>query len=753
MKRLFGVRMLMLLAAVCLTACGDPSVKKQKLLESGNKYVAEGKYPHAIIEYRNAIDIDPKFGEARKKLAAAYAHTGDGQHALEEYVRAADLLPNDVEVQLAAGSYLLAARKPEDAVAKADAALKADPKNIQAHLMRGNALAGLSSFDEALNSIEEAIRLDPNRGLTFTHLGLVEQARGRRAEAEAAFKKAVELAPKTVETYLALGNFYWSAGKAPETEAAFKGALSVDANNAPANRAMAVFAIATGKYRDAEPYLSRIAESGDPSAVFALTDYYLASGRAKDAIVRLEAMGQKQKNVPGLGQRLARAYAASGDTSRAKTLVEQVIVGNPAAVDAQLLKGQLLLNEGKKDDAFATVRATATANPSSAEAQYALGRMYASRGDRTAAEAAYREVLRINPRAASAQLEIARLQLAAGQASDSLRSAEEASKSEPRNAAARLVIVRSAMATKDYARADKELDSLQHDYPNVATIQTQRGLLALLKNDIPAARAALDRAQQLDERSSELLAAQIAFDFKTNNPASAKARIEQRLKDDSSFGTAVLAARTYAMARDFAAAERMLRKAIEVDATQLEPYEMLGQLYVSQKRLDEARTEFEAAAARQAKPVAALTMTGIILQAQGKNAEAQKVFEHVLALDSRAVIAANNLAWMHAESGQNLDTALQLAQTATAARPDEPELMDTLGWVYYKKNLPELAAPLFGRCIEKAPTHGACHYHLGLTYLKTGESARARAALQQALKAGVDAATAADARRALASLQ
>ena len=221
----FARKLCALLTVATIAAAGcsrDPSVRKAKYLESGDRYVAEGKYSSAVIEYRNAVDLDRLWGDARKRLAEAYARMGDGPHALEEYVRAADLLPNDVPLQLTAGTYLLAARKPEDALARADNVLKQQPDNIQAHLLRGNALAGLSSFDDALKAIEEAIRLDPDRGTTFTQLGLVEFARGRRAEAEAAFTKAVELAPKSVETYLALGNFYWSMGKAAETEKARK---------------------------------------------------------------------------------------------------------------------------------------------------------------------------------------------------------------------------------------------------------------------------------------------------------------------------------------------------------------------------------------------------------------------------------------------------------------------------------------------------------------------------------------------------
>ena len=49
------------------------------------------------MQYRNAVARDASFGEARFKLAGAYAETGDVKNALREYVRAADLLPKNVD--------------------------------------------------------------------------------------------------------------------------------------------------------------------------------------------------------------------------------------------------------------------------------------------------------------------------------------------------------------------------------------------------------------------------------------------------------------------------------------------------------------------------------------------------------------------------------------------------------------------------------------------------------------------------------
>ena len=46
--------------------------------------------------------------------------------------------------------------------------------------------------------------------------------------------------------------------------------------------------------------------------------------------------------------------------------------------------------------------------------------------------------------------------------------------------------------------------------------------------------------------------------------------------------------------------------------------------------------------------------------------------------------ALNNLAWNYAEHGGNLTTALTHAKTAQEAEPNNPEVADTLGWIYFR---------------------------------------------------------------------
>jgi tetratricopeptide (TPR) repeat protein len=312
------------------------------------------------------------------------------------------------------------------------------------------------------------------------------------------------------QTHLALGNFYWSSGKVKEAGQAFDRALKVDPKNLAANRFMASFKYATGQPEQAEPYVRRVADSSEsPEGKFGLVDYYLAVGRAKDAIATLEPM----QKTPAVQLRLARAQDASGDLAKAKSMVDEVLKADSKNADAHLLKGQLLWKEGRRDDAFTAIQTANTLAPSSVDAQFTLGRMYVARGDNAAAQAAFREVLRINPRATAAQIELASLQ-AQSSPDESVQTAEGAARTDPTSLPARLTLVRNLITARDMTRAEREMARLRSDHPGEAAVHVEDARLALVKNNVMAARAALERADKLDPESDATLPLWLAVDLR-----------------------------------------------------------------------------------------------------------------------------------------------------------------------------------------------------------------------------------------------
>ena len=214
----------------------------------------------------------------------------------------------------------------------------------------------------------------------------------------------------------------------------------------------------------------------------------------------------------------------------------------------------------------------------------------------------------------------------------------------------------------------------------------------------------------------------------------------------------MLAAGTYAISDQQPRSEDLLKRAIDIDPSLARAYTMLGQLYVAQNRLEEGRRQFEGLAQRGTASVGAHTMIAVIFEAQGRPAEAETHYEKALAIDPSAVVAANNLAWMYANRGENLARALELAKNARARQPDAPDLSDTLGWVHFKRGDWKTALPLFIESVEKDPRNAVYLYHLGLAHLQAGAYDQAREALRGALTLSPDFVDAADARRVLASI-
>jgi tetratricopeptide (TPR) repeat protein len=251
----------------------------------------------------------------------------------------------------------------------------------------------------------------------------------------------------------------------------------------------------------------------------------------------------------------------------------------------------------------------------------------------------------------------------------------------------------------------------------------------------------------------EAVSALVRLDFKERRPDTAKARVDQQLtRTPDHAATMLLAARVHATAGDPARSEELLRKVIAKEPDNMQAYGMLAQLYVSQRRLADARANFERVLKEQPTSTSLGTIVAILYQMEGKREEAKRRFEQIVNADPGAAVAANNLAYMYAQDGGNLDLALQLAQSARQKLPDEAEIIDTLGWIYFKKGLSDQAVRYLEESVANNPKNATRQYHLGVVLVKVGDEARGRQTLARALALNLDPKLAEDARSILAQL-
>lgn len=297
-----------------------------------------------------------------------------------------------------------------------------------------------------------------------------------------------------------------------------------------------------------------------------------------------------------------------------------------------------------------------------------------------------------------------------------------------------------------------ELAKLVAKYPKSAEVQYEAGIAAVARKDNAGAYRYFLRARALSPTYTRALVELIKLDLQAGRQGDARRRADEELvKSPDSIEVLLIAGNTYAMI-DGAIAERHLRKVLQLDPSNITAYQSLATLYLSQGKLDQARDEFVNLTKQQPTNVAPPTMVGIIYEAQQNPAEAEKWYQQALKVDGRAAAAANNLAWMYAEQGRNLEAAVELASIARGELPRQAEVTDTLGWAYLKKGLTSQAVRTLQDAVTMDPNNPLFHYHLGLAYAQTGEDARARMSLKQALALNPKFAQAVEAQRALAKL-
>jgi tetratricopeptide (TPR) repeat protein len=746
-----------LLLMTALVGCSsDPEKLKMEYLASGDKFVAEKKYSEAIIEYRNAIAQDARFGEARFKLAKAAEANGDALTAFREYVRAADLLPNDPAVQLRAGQVLLVARRYPEARDRADTVLQKDPKNVQALILMGNALANLKDFSGAISELEEAIEADSQRTLTYANLGVVQMAKGDMRAAESAFKRSADLQPKSTEAHLSLANFYWSAGRLVEAETEFKQALTLEPKSPVVLRSLSAFYMLNNRIAESEPTLKAYAEaSKDIGPRLMLADYYVNNGKTPDATAILDALAKDDKSFAAATIRLAAISYAATQRQHAYELIDGVIQREPKNEQGLLLKSRFLIADNKPADALALANKVLEYDARSLQAQYYKALALDATGSKSEAVDVLSDLLKQVPSSVPVQIKLAALRLDRGDSKGAAELASQAVKARPASGVAHLILAEASLGQGNLTQAESELKIVASANPNSAQIHTLFGRLYSRKGDIRNARTSFGRALELQPDFIEALAGLIRADLGEKNPAAARARILAGLSkkpDDPTLLT--LAGATFRAIGDAPQAEAAYQKALEKDPANFDAYRSLGNLYFDQRRLDDAKSRFEEAARKHPEAaVGARTMVATILEMQNKHEEARKEYEKVLEIDPQAAVAANNLAWAYADSGANLDVALQLAQTAKAKLPNNADVSDTLGWIYYKKGLASLAITAFKDGVTQDRSNPLIHYHLGLAYAKNGNRPEAQRSLEQALKLDPRFAGADEAKRVLGTLK
>jgi len=95
----------------------------------------------------------------------------------------------------------------------------------------------------------------------------------------------------------------------------------------------------------------------------------------------------------------------------------------------------------------------------------------------------------------------------------------------------------------------------------------------------------------------------------------------------------------------------------------------------------------------------------------------------------------NYLAYVWTDRNENLDKAQEMLERAARMAPRNPEIIDSLGWVYFKQGKLDKAIKYLEQAAAMLPAHPVVNYHLGEAYYQAGRKLEAAFQFNRALNA------------------
>jgi tetratricopeptide (TPR) repeat protein len=151
----------------------------------------------------------------------------------------------------------------------------------------------------------------------------------------------------------------------------------------------------------------------------------------------------------------------------------------------------------------------------------------------------------------------------------------------------------------------------------------------------------------------------------------------------------------------------------------------LGSIYEEIGEFENAETIFNKGIDIAPKNIRLHYRLGVVYDKWGKKDESIEKMKAVIKLDPKDARALNYLGYTMVEMGQDLNEAERLIKEALKYKPDDGYITDSLGWVYYKKNLLRQAIDVLKKAVSLVPDDPIILEHLGDAYMKTDDKKNA----------------------------
>ncbi|MFN2405778.1 MAG: tetratricopeptide repeat protein [Pyrinomonadaceae bacterium] len=781
---------LLLLVVIGLSGCTNAEKAKAEHVKRGDAYLKDLKYQEASLEFRNAIQIDGNLGAAHWGLARAYEGLQRFPEMIDALRKTLELDKANQEARVKLGNYYLAAAngRPElinEAERLAKETLERDQNHIEGHILMGSVLFARKDREKAFAELNRAIELDPNRVESYLSLARFYVVTNERDKAEELYRRAITVNANSPLAYSEYGKFLVQQNRMPEAEASLLKAVEVSPTDRNAHFVLASFYLVTKQFDKAEKEYRALADldKEKPESQAVLADFYSTINRSDDAIRIYQDVIAKSPDFMQGRYRLAEIMLMKGDSQGATAQIDEALKKDKNDRQALLLRARMQMQKQRPEALKAAIedlKNVLQQEPNSRAGLYFMAQANFGLGLIDQARAFAGDLERNYPDYLPAKLMQVQVSMTGGDpktvitlASDLLNRLSRTAPDRDNSPQLLAELAHKTYLSRGFAQlqaknppaARADFEAARQIAPSDPTVYNNLALVSLQENRLEDALASYENALRVDGTNFVALNGIITQYARSKELDKAHSRIDQALSSYPNVSWLhFLKGQIYGYQGNGQAAEAELRRALEIDSNYLPAYSSLAALFINAKQEDRAIAEYKKILAIRPDNAAVYTLIGMLEDARQNFDAAAENYRKALELDQNSAIAANNLSWLYAVTGKgNLDEAVRLAQTVVQRNPNVAGFVDTLGWVYYKKNLYSAAVEQLQKAVAldeaaaraaNVPPSASYHYHLGMALKGKGDKEASRRELETALRLAQSKpfADVEEARKALATL-
>ncbi len=591
----------------------------------------------------------------------------------------------------------------DTARADAEQLIVAMPGQPEGRFVLGMIQLKLGDAGDAIRTLEPAVNAQPANGALQALYGTALLRAGRHRDAEPALEKALALAPDVQDNVLVLAQVELALDNAERTVTLLEPLYAApdwrldtallltyahlqqrdqSAAGAVANAALAKY----GRDPRAHTLAGTVAEEGGDTAT-ARKHYARAlevdAGFAA-ARLRLAAMALREK-----------------DLTAARKLYQEILAQDAGSVDAMAGLASIARLDGKPDEAITWLEKLRAADPKAAGPISLLAEIYLAQGDKAKALAVGETLAGQLPDDVEAQMLLARLLIASGKLDR-----------------ARSTLRRSVRHASYEGRTLRTLAALQQQ-----------------AEDVEGARRTLQKNLADDPGNVEARSALVGIELRAKNRDAALEQIDELERYlPKSPVPLLLRARLHRQLGEFDEALSTYERAMTLETDGTVARQGYLELLFELKRHDVARRFIESLLAANPDDRTARHALAITHIESGDFAGARREFETLLEADAGNPSVLNNYAWTLYRLGDA--GSVEYAQKALALAPEDPEALDTYGWLLVEHGRAEEGLSYLRDSVARRNVDSTTRYHLAAALLKLGRSGESRLVLEELLASG-----------------